>query len=249
MTLRFAFLVLDDHPYGREMLRILLERTFLPGILIEEVSPPADEERDKFLTRLAGEPIPPTTSDLLTGLAVARYEVDDHNGAICQQLLECFGPDVVVLGGTRIIQPHILALARRGTLNAHPGLLPALRGSSSVAWALYKNLPVGSSVHYVDTGIDTGAIIAQRRLPIRRGMTYEQIVRQVLTLSGELMAETLARFEAGDVKAQAQDTGAGETLRVIPPELLKAAKLKLSSGSYSHFIDREERHEPNTVSA
>ena len=90
---------------------------------------------------------------------------------------------------------------------------------------------MGSTIHFVDRGIDTGAIIARRRLPIQRGMTYERIVRQTLTLSGELMAETLARFEVADVKAEPQDATVGETLRVIPPELLEAAKAKLSSGN------------------
>jgi methionyl-tRNA formyltransferase len=246
VTLRFAFLVLDDHPYGREMLRILLGRGLVPGILIEEVSPLADEEREKFLTRIAGEQIPPPVSALVGGLAIPRHKLDDHNSGACWELLKAFGPDVVVLGGTRIIQPHILTLPSRGTVNAHPGLLPLLRGSSSVAWALYKDLPVGSTIHFVDKGIDTGAIIARRRLPIQRGMNYERIVRQVLTLSGGLMADTLERFEAGDVKAEAQDPAAGETLRVIPPELLEEAKAKLASGCYSHFADQEESHEPYT---
>jgi methionyl-tRNA formyltransferase len=247
--LRFAFLVLDDHPYGREMLRILLEQGFRPGILIEEVSPLSEEEREKFLTRIAGEQIPPPVSDLVAGIAIRRHKVDDHNSGACRELLKAFGPEVVVLGGTRIIQPHILALPSRGTVNAHPGLLPWLRGSSSVAWALYMDLPVGSTIHFVDRGIDTGAIIARRRLPIQRGMTYERIVRQTLTLSGELMAETLARFEAGDVKAEPQDVTAGETLGVIPPELLEAAKAKLSSGSYSHYVEEKEGHEPKRLSA
>ena len=216
--------------------------------MIEEASPLAEEEREKFLTRIAGEQIPPPFSDLVAGLDVQRHKVDDHNSGACRKLLKAFDPEVVVLGGTRIILPHILTLPRRGTVNAHPGLLPWLRGSSSVAWALYKDLPVGSTIHYVDRGIDTGAIIARRRLPIHWGMTYERIVRQTLTLSGDLMAETLARFEAGDVKGEPQDVTAGETLRVIPPELLKAAKEKLSSGSYSHFVDDEERHESNTFS-
>ena len=105
---------------------------------------------------------------------------------------------------------------------------------------------MGSTVHFVDRGIDTGAIIARRRLPVRRGMTYERIVRQTLTLSGELMADVLARFEEGEVKAEAQDVELGETLHVIPLELLEAAKAKLNSGSYSHFVDQEERDEPDT---
>jgi methionyl-tRNA formyltransferase len=249
VTLRFAFLVLEDHPYGREMLRILLGRGLQPGILIEEASPLADDERGKFLTRIAGEEIPPPVSDLVRGLAIRRHKVDDHNNGTCRELLKGFGPEVVVLGGTRIILPHIFNLPSRGTVNAHPGLLPWLRGSSSVAWALYKNLPVGSTIHFVDKGIDTGAIIARRQLPIQRGMNYERIVRQVLTLSGELMAETLERFEAGDVKAEAQGAAAGETLRVIPPELLEEAKAKLASECYSHFADQEEGHEPSKLSA
>ena len=52
MALSFAFLVLKEHPYGQEMLRVLLVRGFKPGILIEEVSAVADQERQKFLVPL-----------------------------------------------------------------------------------------------------------------------------------------------------------------------------------------------------
>jgi methionyl-tRNA formyltransferase len=233
MSLHFAFLVLKEHPYGREMLRISLERGFCPGLIIEEESPVSDEERQKFLTRIAGQPVPPTITDLIAGLDVPRREVENHN--TCREMLEAFSPELVVLGGTRIIRPSILAVPPRGTVNAHPGLLPWLRGSSSVAWALYKDLPVGSTVHFVDPSIDTGPIILRRRLPVRRGDTYERLVRQVLTLSGELMAETLALFEAGEVQRTPQDLDAGETLRVIPPDLLAQAKARLAKERYSHF--------------
>ena len=235
MSLHFAFLVLKEHPYGREMLRILLERGFCPGLIIEEESPLSDEERCKFLARIAGQPVPPTITELIAGLDVSRKEVENHNHAACREMLETFSPGLVVLGGTRIIRPSILAVPPRGTVNAHPGLLPRLRGSSSVAWALYKDLPLGSSVHFVEPSIDTGPIILRRRLPVRQGDTCERLVRQVLTLSGELMAETLALFEAGEVQGDPQDPEAGETLRVIPPDLLAQAKARLAQGRYSHF--------------
>jgi hypothetical protein len=45
MPLRFAFLVLEEHPYGREMLRILLEWGLAPGLIVEEVSEVAAEAR------------------------------------------------------------------------------------------------------------------------------------------------------------------------------------------------------------
>lgn len=72
MTLRFAFLVLEEHPYGREMLRILLERGLLPGLIIEEVSEVATKERQKFLTRIAGQPVPPRAPTSTTRFLVGR---------------------------------------------------------------------------------------------------------------------------------------------------------------------------------
>ena len=135
MAPKFAFLVLQEHPYGQEMLRILLERGFQPGLIIEEASPVADEERQKFLTRISGQPVPPTITSLIEGLDIPRHEVANHNNGACREMLQEFGPELVVLGGTRIIHSSILAIPPRGTVNAHPGLLPWLRGSSSVGWA------------------------------------------------------------------------------------------------------------------
>ena len=106
-----------------------------------------------------------------------------------------------------------------------------------MGWALYKDLPIGSTVHYVDVGIDTGPILLQRQLPVSRGEGYEQIVRRVLTLSGSLMADALELLGRGPVEARPQDTETGETLRVIPPEQLVAAKRRLAEGRYSHFAD------------
>ena len=235
MSLRFAFLVLEEHPYGREMLRILLERGFVPGLIIEEASEVATEERQKFLTRIAGQPVPPRIAELVAGLDIPCHTAGNHNDPECRERLRVYGPDLVVLGGTRILRPPILTIPPRGTVNAHPGLLPQLRGSSSVGWALYKDLPVGCTVHYVDAGVDTGPILLQRRLPVRRGEGYEQIVRGVLTLSGTLMAEALEGLVKGALRASPQDPEVGETLRVIPADLLATAKRRLAEGRYSHF--------------
>ncbi len=234
MRLRYAFLVLKEHPYGQEMLRILLDRGLPPAWVIEEDSAVADEERAKFVERIAGHPLPPTIRSLVGGLATPHRQVDNHNGPACLDLLQGWQPELLVLGGTRILRPALLAIAPRGTVNAHPGLLPRLRGSASVAWALYYDLPAGCTTHLVEAGIDTGAILMQRHLPVFRGDTYEQIVRRSLTLAGELMADTLLELAAGRLRPVAQDP-AGEALRVIPPELLAQARARLAEGRYSHY--------------
>jgi len=237
MSLNFAFLVLEEHPYGREMLKILLERGLVPNVIIQEVSEVGDVEREKFLTRMAGQPVPPRLTQLITEKDIPIYCVANHNNDHCKELLMAHQPDILALGGTRIIKPKILETPRRATVNSHPGLLPWLRGSASVGWALYKDMPQGATVHFIDPGIDTGDIIARRELPVYRRDTYESINARIATLSGELMAEALTLLSNGEAPREPQDKNIGETFKVIPDDLLEEGKRKLAEGRYSHFAD------------
>lgn len=238
MTIKFAYLVLEEHPYGREMLRILLENDLVPGMIIQEVSAVGDEERGKFLDRIAGQPVPPRLTELIAGRKIPIYCVANHNDPDCQELLEEFKPDLLVLGGTRIIKSTIIKIPPLGTVNSHPGLLPRLRGSASVGWALYKDLPQGATTHYVDPEIDTGDIIFKRELPVYRQDSYESLNYRIAILAGELMAEAVGAIQAGQPPRLPQDPDAGETLRVIPDDLLEEGRRRLAEGRYSHFTEQ-----------
>jgi len=237
MPLHFAFLLLEDHPYGREMMRILIEKDLIPSMIIQEVSDVGDEEREKFLTRMAGQPVPPRLMQLVSGRKIPVYCVSNHNDDTCRDLLAADKPDVLVLGGTRIIKPNILEIPRQSTVNTHPGLLPWLRGSASVGWALYKDMAQGATAHFVSPGIDLGDIIVSRELPVFRGDTYESINYRIATLAGELMAEAVSALQNGNAPRSPQDPNAGETFRVIPEDLLEEGKQRLAQDQYSHFAD------------
>jgi methionyl-tRNA formyltransferase len=235
MNLHFAFLVLEEHPYGREMLKTLLKNGLAPSMIIQEVSDVGDAEREKFLHRMAGEPVPPRLNELISGRKIPVFCVANHNDELCRELLLAEQPDVLVLGGTRILKPHILTIPPRGTVNAHPGLLPRLRGSASVGWALYKDLPIGATVHFIDQKIDTGDIIISRQLPVYRGDTYEKLNARVAQLAAALMVEALKTMTTGEAPRTPQDINTGETLRVISDDLLEEGKRCLAEESYSHF--------------
>ena len=237
MSFHFAFLVLEEHPYGREMLRILLERDLIPSVIIQEVSEVGDVEREKFLTRMAGQSVPPRLTQLIAGRKIPVFCVANHNDNTCRDLLAAERPDVLALGGTRIIKSSILETPRRATVNSHPGLLPWLRGSASVGWALYKDMPQGATVHFIDPGIDTGDIIVSRHLPVYHRDSYESLNARIATLSGELMAEALTFLSNGEAPRQPQDRNIGETFKVIPDDLLEEGKRRLAEGRYSHFVD------------
>jgi methionyl-tRNA formyltransferase len=237
MSFRFAFLVLEEHPYGREMLRILLEKDLVPSVIIQEVSDIGDEEREKFLTRMAGQPVPPRLTQLVSGRKIPVYCVSNHNDDTCRDLLTADKPDILVLGGTRIIKPKILEIPGKSTVNSHPGLLPWLRGSASVGWALYKDMPQGATAHFVAPGIDVGDIIVSRELPVYHHDTYESINARIAILSGELMAEAVTFIKNGSAPHIPQDPNIGETFKVIPEDLLQEGIQRLEQGRYSHFAD------------
>jgi methionyl-tRNA formyltransferase len=238
MTLKYAYLVLEEHPYGREMLRILLENDLTPDLIIQEVSAVGDEEREKFLSRISGQPVPPRLTELIASRKIPIYCVSNHNDPDCLELLEDFKPDLLVLGGTRIIKPPILKVAPLGTVNSHPGLLPRLRGSASVGWALYKDLPQGATTHFVSPDIDTGDIIISKELPVYRDDTYESLNYRIGILAGELMAYGVRAISEGQAPRLPQDPDAGETLRVIPDDLLEEGRRRLAEGRYSHFAQQ-----------
>ncbi len=124
--------------------------------------------------------------------------VDDINGTQGRVLLERTEPDLIVLGPSRILTPETLSIAKVATLNPHPGLLPDYRGVDVVRWAIRNGDPVGVSVHLVDEGIDTGAVLVQREVPLRDGDTIGDINRRVNALSGHLMAGVVARYVRGE---------------------------------------------------
>jgi methionyl-tRNA formyltransferase len=110
--------------------------------------------------------------------------------------LEDLRPDLLVLGGAPILPDAVLGTATHGTLNAHPGLLPRYRGVDVVPHAVLNGDPVGATVHFVDTGIDTGRIVARVEVEPLPGDTIATLQQRVEAAGGALLAAVVARFVA-----------------------------------------------------
>lgn len=101
---------------------------------------------------LRDDPLPPTA-----------HRVPSANSARARELLRELAPSVVVVNGTRILGRETLAVASAPFINMHAGITPAYRGVHGGYWALAEGRPdlVGTTVHRVDEGIDTGTIVDQ----------------------------------------------------------------------------------------
>jgi folate-dependent phosphoribosylglycinamide formyltransferase PurN len=92
-----------------------------------------------------------------------HHRVPSVNDAQVIALLSSLRPAVVVVNGTRIISARVLQSAGCPFVNMHAGITPRYRGVHGGYWALAERHPewVGTTVHLVDPGIDTGGILAQ----------------------------------------------------------------------------------------
>ena len=234
---QFVFLVLEEHPYGREMLMQLMKSGHMPMAIIEEASDIAEEEKNKFLERIKGQRVAPTFNKLLTGKNIPRYKVPHHNKRECRELMEELKPDLGVLGGTRIIRKRILEIPKDGMLNSHPGLLPEVRGSASPAWSVYYDIPIGSTCHFIDPNIDTGDIVGRRVIPVHRGDTYEKLCWLTLVEAGTLMTEAVTAWKKNSLTRTPQGESKHATFRVPSEEIMAVVYQKLRGQTYKHYVD------------
>jgi folate-dependent phosphoribosylglycinamide formyltransferase PurN len=91
------------------------------------------------------------------------YRVSSVNSTETIRLLRDLDPMLVVVNGTRIISSAVLESVNCPFINLHAGITPLYRGVHGGYWALASGRPkeVGTTIHLVDRGIDTGAVLAR----------------------------------------------------------------------------------------
>jgi phosphoribosylglycinamide formyltransferase-1 len=115
--------------------------------------------------------------------------------------LEQAGVELVVLAGyMRLLTPAFLDRFPARVINVHPALLPAFPGIGAVEQALAHGVRVcGVTVHFVDTGVDTGPIIAQRALELRGAPDAAELRAALRPLEHDLLCDVVRQIARGAV--------------------------------------------------
>ncbi|WP_253829634.1 phosphoribosylglycinamide formyltransferase [Prauserella aidingensis] len=105
-------------------------------------------------------------------------------------------PDLVVSAGfMKLLGPAFLAAFPNRVINTHPALLPAFPGMHAVADALALGVKVtGSTVHFVDTGVDTGPIIAQDPVVVEPDDDESSLHERIKVTERRLLVEVIAKL-------------------------------------------------------
>lgn len=116
------------------------------------------------------------------------------------KLLQEAGVDLVVLAGyMRMVKAPLLEAFPRRIINIHPSLLPLFPGLEAWKQALLASAKeTGCTVHYVDSGMDTGEVIAQIAVPVHEGDTPETLHARIQVAEHVLYPMVLRQFAVGE---------------------------------------------------
>jgi phosphoribosylglycinamide formyltransferase 1 len=125
-----------------------------------------------------------------------RTRLTPESESTLVQMLRGAGVELVVLAGfMRILKAPMLEAFPRRILNIHPSLLPKFPGLEAWKQALVAGEKMtGCTVHYVDAGVDSGDIIAQREVPILPDDTPDSLHGRIQIAEREIYPEVISQF-------------------------------------------------------
>ncbi|MGE7602853.1 phosphoribosylglycinamide formyltransferase [Peribacillus sp. NPDC097675] len=102
---------------------------------------------------------------------------------------------IVLAGYMRLIGPTILGIYSHRIVNIHPSLLPAFPGKDAIGQAINEKVKeTGVTIHYVDEGMDTGPVIAQKAVPVLAGDTKDILQGRIQETEHELFPKVLQQL-------------------------------------------------------
>ncbi len=125
--------------------------------------------------------------------AVEDYEDRDARDSAMADWLEERGVELVVSAGyMQLLRPSFLCRFPGRVVNVHPAPLPAFPGAHPLEDLLAAGAPqAAATVHYVDDGVDTGAVIASELVPVLPGDTVETLRERVHAAEHRLLPEVV----------------------------------------------------------
>ncbi len=124
-----------------------------------------------------------------------KYRVTPTNGLVC------------LAGFMRILSPQFVKKYKYRILNIHPAILPAFPGLDAQKQAIdYGAKFSGCTVHFVNESVDTGPIILQTIVKVKKGDTKETLAKRILTQEHKTYPEAVRLFAQGKIKISGRKT-------------------------------------------
>jgi methionyl-tRNA formyltransferase len=197
-------------PFAPPALRYLLSHggDFALVLVVEgRKSKPGRMEHRLRQPKVGRLPEGTSLAELARAAGIPALETCDVNAAVALETISRFALDwIVCVGFDRLFAPALLALAKRGALNAHPSLLPRWRGPSPLFWQVRTgDRSFGVTIHAIDEREDHGCIYAQAPFAAPHAASGDELYRLAAQVAAPLLLEVLARAAARALSGIPQD--------------------------------------------
>lgn len=132
--------------------------------------------------------------------------IKDVNSQLVKNKLSELNIDFIVSAYfDQILHKEVFEFPEHGTINFHPGYLPSNPGPAATFWAVAENRPVGSTVHFVDSGIDTGNIILREMISSDSSDSVIGLEYRIFSKAHMLTLKAISMIENNTLKAVSAD--------------------------------------------
>ena len=151
----------------------------------------------------------------------------DQNSPRALVQLKQWTPDLLIFTGGSLLREPLLKIPRLGALNAHLALLPEVRGMSSPEWSVLCGVPLGITIHFIDSGIDTGPILLRREFYSSGECdSFSELRNRMIAEGIHLLGEAVTGLDRGTLSPVPQADRGEDHQYFVMHEALKAVALR-----------------------
>lgn len=194
MSIKIVFMGSPD--FSLSALRLLAENYQLVGVVTQ---PDRASGRGRELKA-------PPVKTLALELKIPVIQPEKLREPEAMQQLRDWNPDLIVVAAFgQILKKEVLDLPKYGCINIHASLLPRWRGAAPInASVLAGDEETGVTIMKMDVGLDTGPMLAMKRIRIKPDDTAGSLFEALATLGADLLIETLPAYMDGKLSPQPQ---------------------------------------------
>lgn len=193
-----------------------------------------------FVRKLLGKEIKiKTFEQIAKEQGIPIYRSKDFNGDQTKSFLKNVNANVIVSAyNNQILKRQIFSVPEIGAVNIHPALLPNFRGLDGPFEAMYYGVKeAGVSIHKIDSKIDTGEIIVQEPIKIRRGDSLFSLSTRCWMHGAKLLERVFTMMKEGNVISRKQNPKDMKYPYQSFPNRVRVKEFRKRGGKLFTFLD------------
>lgn len=210
MTTRIVFMGTPE--FAVPCLQALLDAGYTIPLVVTQPDKPVG--RKQVMT-------PPPVKQLAAAHGIEAYQPAKlrKNEEALEKLKAAEADLFVVVAYGKILPQSVLDIPAKGCINVHASLLPKLRGSAPIQWAIVNGeTETGVTTMVMDAGMDTGDELIKAAIPIAPDETGVTLAEKLSRLGAKTLLETLPAYLDGSLKPKAQDHAQATTIPLLAKE-------------------------------